>query len=366
MKIMVGVGHPKGVHFWKNIIHNLESDGHEVKIVAREKDITLHLLNAYGFEYEVIGKNYKGLIKKAYGMLESDLKMLKVAKEFKPDILASGAPYLAHVSKLIGKPYIGFSDTEHARLTSWLSFPFADVICTPSCFKKKIDPKKHITFNGYFQLAYLHPNYFKPDPSVLDDLGLSKNDKFIIMRFGSWSATHDTHSSGIKLNSELIFVKSLEQYGYVFITSERALPLALQKYRLNIRPENIHSLLSFAQLYIGEGETMAAESAILGTPAIDIEAITLKQGTIDITAIHGNADELVNKYKLMFAFSDQNKALEKATKLLEDNELKKKWMKKREKLLRDKIDVTAFMTEFIEKYPENFYKYCKNRSEENI
>ena len=43
-----------------------------------------------------------------------------------------------------------------------------------------------------------------------------------------------------------------------------------------------------------------------------------------------------------------------------------KWVKKREKLLKDKIDVTAFMTEFIEKYPESFHEYCENRREENI
>ena len=76
MRIIIGMPHPKQVHFWKNIINNLEKDGHEVKIVAWEKDIALYLLNAYGFEYEIIGKNYKGLIKKAYGMLESDLKLL--------------------------------------------------------------------------------------------------------------------------------------------------------------------------------------------------------------------------------------------------------------------------------------------------
>jgi len=73
MRIMIGVGHPKHVHIRKNIINNLEKDGHEVKIVARSKDITLYLLDIYGFEYEIIGKDYKNIIKKAYGMFESDI-----------------------------------------------------------------------------------------------------------------------------------------------------------------------------------------------------------------------------------------------------------------------------------------------------
>ncbi|MCW7079147.1 MAG: DUF354 domain-containing protein [Candidatus Methanospirare jalkutatii] len=361
MKILVDVEHPAHVHFFKNMIWKLEEKGHEVKVVARATDTTLNLLNAYKFKYKNLGKHRKNLFSKIVELIIRDYKLYKIAKEFQPDILTSvGSESMAHVSRLIRKPHIAFEDTEHAKLTIWLTNPFSDVICTPSCFKRDLG-KKQVRYNGYHELAYLHPKYFKPDPGVLDDLGLNKDDKYIIMRLGSWSASHDIRSKGIKRGSEFVFVKSLERYGRVFISSERTLPTELQKYRLNVRPEDIHSVLYFAQLYIGEGETMAVESAILGTPAIDIEAIKLKQGIFNVTAIHGNADELVNKYKLMFAFTDQNHALEKAIEILKDDKSKKRWMKRREKLLEDKIDVTKFMIEFIEEYPESFYKYCKNR-----
>ena len=39
MKIMVWVGHPKHVHFWRHIVNNLSNHGHDVKILAVEKDI---------------------------------------------------------------------------------------------------------------------------------------------------------------------------------------------------------------------------------------------------------------------------------------------------------------------------------------
>jgi len=366
MKLMVGIGHPKGVHFWKNIIHNLESGGHEVKIAAREKDITLRLLDAYCFEYEVIGKNYKGLIKKAYGMFECDFKAFKVAKEFKPDILASGAPYLAHVSKLIGKPHVGFSDTEHAGLTSWLSFPFEDVVMTPSCFKRKINPKKHITFNGYFQLAYLHPNYFKPDPTVLDDLGLSKDDKFIIMRLISWEATHDVHSKGFSPDSLEKAVKSFEEHGHVFITSEQKLDKNLERCRITFSPEKLHSALCYASLHIGEGGATAIEAALLGTPTVHFETFKFKSGKImDVTHTHGNFDELVNRYKMLYTFADPNRAINKALTILQDKNAKKDMERKRERLLREKIDVTAFMTDFIENYPESFYTLSEEQNGES-
>jgi predicted glycosyltransferase len=341
MKIMIGVGHPKHVHFRKNIINNLLKDGHEVKIVARGKDITLHLLDAYGFNYEVVGTNYKSLLKKAYGLIESDIKVLRVAKRFKPDILAGGSPYLEHVSKLIGKPHIGFTDTEHATLTNWLSIPFSDVICTPSCYKGRIDPKKHVIYNGYEELAYLHPNYFKPDPSVLDELGLAKDEKFALVRFVSWNASHDIADKGFINKNKVI--DSLKQYCELFISSESKLPEAYQKYKIDIPPEKIHDMMYYADLFIGESASMACESAVLGTPAIFVS-----------TSRRGYTDELESCYDMLYNFSGTKKgqedALMKASEILNNKNTKKIWQKKRDKLLKEKIDVTKFITEFIESY----------------
>ena len=364
MRILVGVGHPKHVHICKNIIHNLGNDGHEVKILAWAKDLTIYLLNFYGFEYEIVGKNYKGLAKKAYGMLMSDLNALRVAKKFKPDILAWGGPYLAHVSALISKPHIDFTDTEHATLANWLSFPFTDVIITPSCYKGKINPKKHVTYNGYEELTYLHPKYFKPDPSVLDDLGLSKNDKFIIMRLISWGAAHDIRSRGFSKDFLEKAIKSLEKYGHVFITSEQKLDRNLEKYKMQIPPEKLHSALYYASLYFGEGGTTAVEAALLGTPSVHVEAFKTKSGEVaDATKIHGNFDELANKYGMLYTFADPNHALNKALEILQDENAKKEMRRKREKLLGEKIDVTAFMTDFIENYPESFHMYQRRKKD---
>ena len=365
MRIMIGIGHPKQVHFWRNIINNLEKDGHEVKILAWKKDITLYLLNVYGLTYEIIGRNYKGLRRKLHGLLESDFKAFKVAGRFKPDILLAGSPALAHVSKLLRKPYIYFIDTEHASIAYWLTYPFSDVICTPSCFKKKINSKNWIMFDGYQELAYLHPKYFKPDPSVLDDLGLSKGDKFVIIRLISWEATHDIRSRGFSKDFLEKAIKSLEEYGHVFITSEQKLDRELEKYKMQIPPEKLHSTLYYASLYFGEGGTTAVEAALLGTPSVHVEAFKTKSGeVVDATKIHGNFDELANKYGMLYTFVDQNQALNKALEILQDENAKKEMRKKREKLLREKIDVTAFMTDFIENYPESFYEYMRRKGYE--
>ena len=57
---------------------------------------------------------------------------------------------------------------------------------------------------------------------------------------------------------------------------------------------------------------------------------------------------------------DSWKELKRLMELLDDEIVKKRWEKKRRKMLSEKIDVTKFMTEFIENYPESFLRF-KNK-----
>jgi len=74
----------------------------------------------------------------------------------------------------------------------------------------------------------------------------------------------------------------------------------------------------------------------------------------------GYTDEEEEKYGLVFNFKlDEDSiksSLEKAVELLEVNNLKSIGRNKRDELLKDKIDVTAFMVDFIENYPESSKK----------
>ena len=348
MRIFIDISHPAHVHMFKNMIWELENNGHEVKIAAKDRGIIFKLLDTYGFAYEKVGRDRNSLRSKAVGLVIREFKILKMVREFKPDISVGMGPIpLAHVSKLINKPCISFTDTEHDRFERLLSDPFVTTICTPSCFKKDLG-KKQVRFNGYNELAYLHPNYFKPDPCVLADLRLSKDDKFIIMRFVSWEASHDVGQRGLDLEAKQRFVKELEKHCRVFITSEAKPGKEFDKYRISISPEKLHYLLYYATLYVGEGATMATEAGILGTPSIYISSLA---GTM------GNFEELEKRYGLVYSFQDPNLALEKALQFLEDEKVKAKWQKKREKLLNEKIDVTKFMIDFIENYPESFNEY---------
>jgi predicted glycosyltransferase len=353
MKIIVEMGHPGHVHHFKSMIWELEKRGYEIKICTTDKDIAVSLLDAYGFEYEILGINRGGnLMSKIPMLVKSEYNMLKIARRFKPDLFISrGSPVSAHISRIFHKNHMSFNDTEHSKLLNVLSFPFCDAIVTPKCFKKDLG-KKQIRYKGYTELAYLHPNYFTPNSAVLDEIGLSKDDTFIILRFVSWSASHDIGQHGIQNKIEL--VRELEKYGRVLITSEGLLPKELEKYKIKVSPEKLHDLLYYASLYVGEGATTASECAVLGTHAIYVNTLRL-----------GYTDEEEEKYNLVYNFSAEKtmekQAFDKALELLKNNNLREEGKRKREKLLNDKIDVTAFMVWFIENYPESFKEMKENQ-----
>lgn len=336
MKILLDIGHPKDVNVFKNVIIALQNHGHEIKIVSRAKENTKQMLNESGFEYEEC-KYYEHLIGKAFGIITNDIQLYKIAKRFKPDVFVSpGSPYSAHVSRLLGKPHIAFSDTEIAGLVIKLMLPFTDKIYTSSSFYLDLGPKQ-VRFNGYYELAYLHPKYFTPNKEVLKKYDLE--DDYIILRLSALASHHDVGANGFSFKTEdelKDYIAALEKYGRVIISSETDHWPTIADYQLNFDHKDLHDILYFAKLYIGEGATMASESAILGVPAIYVS-----------NTRRGYLDELEKTYGLAFTIMDKQDALEKAIELLQDDGSIKSWKEKRDLLLDDKIDVVEFMVDVI-------------------
>ena len=339
LKILLDIGHPKDVNVFKNVILALQNHGHEVKIVARAKENTKQMLNEYGFEYDEL-KYYEHIFSKALGIITNDIQLYKIAKKFKPDIFVSpGSPYSAHVSRLLGKPHIAFSDTEIAGLVIKLMLPFTDKIYTSSSFYLDLGPKQ-VRFNGYYELAYLHPKYFTPNKEVLKKYDL-END-YIILRLSALASHHDVGASGFSFETEeelKDYIAALEKYGRVVISSETDQWPTITDYQLKFDPKDLHDILYFAKLYIGEGATMASESAILGVPAIYVS-----------NTRRGYLDELEKTYDLAFTIGNKRDALEKVVFLLGIDDLKGKWHSKRERMLGEVTDTVKFMVEVIEKY----------------
>lgn len=321
--------------------------GHEFFITARDKDVTHQLLRFYNIPFYNRGKGADSILGKITCLVKTDVLLFKLVKKFKPDLcLSFSSPYLAQVSWFLKIPSVTFEDTEPSPWVHRFYKPFTNCIITPMCFKKNFG-KKHIRFNGFKELAYLHPVYFKPNDNILSELNLKQDEKYIVVRFISWKALHDKGQSGLYINRKIKLVDALSEHTRVYISSESKLPSELKKYELVTSAEKIHDILASSSLYIGESSTMAAEAALLGVPGIYLD----NKG-------RGYTDELRNKYGLIHQYSfsevDFNASINKAIELLHDTSLKSRLQLQCRQIYKNATDVSKFLIWFIEKYPESF------------
>ncbi len=109
----------------------------------------------------------------------------------------------------------------------------------------------------------------------------------------------------------------------------------------------MHHFLKDAYMVIGDSQTMIAEAAVLGTPALRFNDFVGKLGYLE---------ELEHKYCLTYGIktTEPENLLKKIDFILQIKNLKEEWQIRKEKMLADKIDVTAFMVWFIENYPTSF------------
>lgn len=353
MRILVDVGHPAHVHLFRNAIRIWQERGHQIVVTARDKDITTCLLAIYGLDYHIASRRHRGTIGLLIELLERDWRMLQIARRCKSDLLLGSSVSISHVSRIISARSIVFGedDAQSARMFTRLTYPFADVIVTPAVLPDDFG-EKHVRYEGYHELAYLHPNRFMPNPSVLSRLGVEPGEPYYIMRFVSLQAVHDRGESGLSLAMRRKLIRALSKLGRVCITSEAPLPEEFDPYRTCISPADMHDALYYATMFIGDSQTMTIEAAVLGTPAIRCNTFVGRCSVIE---------ELECKYGLTYGFlpGDEDQMFDKILDLLDDENLHDRWQQRRKRMLEDKIDLTAWMVDFIENYPDSWYRYRK-------
>jgi hypothetical protein len=337
MKILIDIGHPAHVHYFKNFARIMLSKGNDILFVCRDKEFEIDLLNANGFEFISLGKHYKSIRGKIFGLLKFDFKMLRISLKFKPDLfLSAGSMYAAHVSFLIGKPHIAIEDSENMEQIR-LYKPFTKLILTPDAIPQKYG-KKQIRFNGFHQSAYLHPNYFKRNLNLKKEIGVPLNGKVFLLRLVALNASHDVNLNSIDKKNLNFLINFLKEKGHLFISSEKPLPKDLEKYRLQILPEKIHSFLSICDLVIGESGAMTNESAYLGIPNILIVNVDLN--------VHKKYCDLGLKFHY-HKINDQ--VMDKIKLTINDlDSVKKDFKDKSNEYIKNSIDLTDYLIKTAE------------------
>ena len=349
MKILFYLGHPAHFHLFKNVIHNLKEKGHLVDILIKNKEILEELLIGTKWSYlNILPKrrsNNKFSIVKS--MLICDWRVFQKARINRFDIMIGTSAEISHIGKLLCIPSIVVNeeDSSIVPLFAKAAYPWASYILAPNCSEVGKWHKKKIGYEGYHELAYLHPNYFKPERNLIKQL-FDGMKKYFILRLVKQGAHHDSGRQGITSDIVAKLLEMLLPHGKVYITSERELEREFKQYQINIDPDIMHHALYFADMYIGDSQTMAAEAAVLGTPSIRFN---------DFVGDIGYLEELENRYGLTFGIrtSGKENLFRKVNELLNNNSFKDDLQKRRIRMLQDKIDVTAFITWLIDNYPKS-------------
>ncbi|MBN1597157.1 MAG: DUF354 domain-containing protein [Bacteroidales bacterium] len=349
MKLLFYLGHPAHYHLFKNAINHFKSNNSPVHILIKRKDVLEELLDADGHIYSNIFPNTRGasIVSMTKTILKRNYSLAKYCLKTKPDLLIGTSVENSHIGKLLNIPSINVNEDDHdvVPLYSQLSYPLSNTILSPTTCSTGKWEFKTIHYKGYHELAYLHPNNFMPS-SIIAKKYVPLDKPFFLIRFAKLTAHHDRGIRGIDDTTALQIVEKLIPHGNVFITSEKKLEKEFEQYRIDIEPRDMHHVMTFAKLYIGDSQTMAAEAGVLGVPFIRYN---------DFAGRIGYLKELEETYGLGFGISPPNsrKLLGTIEYLLKTELVQEVYQERRIKMLNEKIDVNQFLIWFIQNFPNS-------------
>lgn len=343
MRIVFDIVHPAHVHFFRHMVRELRERGHATAILAREKDVTSRLLHRLNLEHSTVGSaGRKGRMGQLAELLQRDLVLARFAREFRADVIVTRNPAGVHAARLTGA--VGIFDTDDgsaAGLHFRAARPFAHFLTSPDCLPEDWG-KRHVRYKGYKQSAYLHPDHFTPDPTVLDELGVRRGERFFVVRFVAMHASHDSGESGMPASAKREVIDRLLRHGKVFLSCESGVPGEWKHLAYSLTPDRLHDALAFADLVVGDSQTMTAEAAVLGTPSIRSSTFA---GRISYL------EELEHRYGLTWGFHprDMPAFLHRLEVLLASPSLRGAIARGHARMLDDKVNVARWFVDFIER-----------------
>jgi len=339
MVFLIDILHPAHVHFFRCLRAALIRKGHRVIVTAREKEMSIRLLDAYAIEHTMISRQRRGagLI---WEMIYRTARLLRICIKERPALLMGiMGPSIAVTGFLLRIKAWVFYDTENAWITNWFAYPLAARIYSPECYQSK-RRRNQLLYAGYHELAYLHPARFTPDKTIPARYGIEADKPYYIIRFVGWLASHDLGEKGLTVTQKREIVTRLESHGTVYISSEAPLPPDLDKKALKCPIEMVHHIMAFACMVVGESATMASEAAVMGVPAFFISDTG-----------RGYTTEEEQRYGLVRNFTTRqlDNAIAAIEAMSAHQKLASDMRAARQKLLTDKIDVTGHILSEIQK-----------------
>jgi predicted glycosyltransferase len=172
-------------------------------------------------------------------------------------------------------------------------------------------------------------------------LVIDPDEPYVLIRLSGLTAHHD---AGIRGISDQFLRQVIHQIGNrarIVVSSERSLTGELERRRLSLPVSRIHHVLAFARAVLADSQTMIAEAAVLGTPAIRINDFVGRIGYLDA----------LEQFGLSYGYTpDQGQqALDKLDSLLADPRSRERALSARSAMLAATIDPVPFVADALKK-----------------
>ena len=284
MRIWIDLANSPHVPFFRALIPEFVTRGHQVEISARDFAQTVELATKAGMLPHVIGGHGGGkLAGKAGNLIGRAAALRKWARDRGFDLAVSHNSY-AQISAAaaLGIRNVTLMDYEH-QPANHLAFRLASKVIVPRAFpsselkKYGASLRKVARYDGLKEDVYLAE--LTPDPSfanVLRQLGIAAEDVLVVARPPAREALY--HRFENELFDELLkHLASQERTKIILLprTEAQRAEYEAQKLPNTVMPREAldgANLVAAADLVVSAGGTMNREAAALGVPAASIYA----------------------------------------------------------------------------------------------
>jgi predicted glycosyltransferase len=281
MRIWIDLSNSPHPILFEPIVNELQAAGHDVLLTARDHAQTVDLAKERWPETRVIGARApRGRGAKARAVAGRALALARFARRERIDAAASHNSYAhAVAARMLRIPCVTAMDYEY-QPANHIAFRFADRVVVPDDFPQRMlrlegaRSRKVWRYSGFKEEVYLHG--FEPDPSVLEELGLSPGEPFIVARPSPAGAAYHQFENPL---FDVALAQVLERADTRVVLLPRR-PEDVREYAgvpaerqiVPKRAVDTRSLLHYARALLGAGGTMNREAALLGTPVFGMYA----------------------------------------------------------------------------------------------
>ncbi len=269
---------PKQARLCSSIYRELEVEGLDLIVTARDYAETLQILELEGIPYRSVGK-YGGANKieklVAYATRAQKLVDELHNKEIRA-LISLSSPSAIRVAFGLGIPSITLNDTPHAFHVGRLTLPLSTKVIAPIAVPKKelvklgAEENRILQYDGVDEVAWV--KFHEPNQQVLKEIGLEEGEPFIVFRPPEEKAAYLSSLRSMNLVNLMKFVvsKGVKVVLFPRYFDQRKAAERLEGVIIPKRALDTLSLYSYSSLIITGGGTMAREGSMLGIPSISL------------------------------------------------------------------------------------------------